>query len=264
MTEPQEPRGTAPAHLTSDELSECAFSPETAAAGLLEHAEGCAACATELADLRLLLTELASLPEPEVPESVVVRMDAAVQRAWQEDDAEQERRAVVASANERRGRKSFWQRAAVPLAAFSLIAVAAVGIGVAVSHSNGSSSSSATSTGISADGKQAAPESDQALTDPTALAWVRSIVPNGTASSTHANESPMGVTGEHCASASIPQRSGYTVLTTSHRQFDGEDATLVVYQDAQEPASPTVFAVVYAGSCPSSASAVLAQGVVSR
>ncbi|HET9169430.1 MAG TPA: hypothetical protein VFN97_08335 [Actinospica sp.] len=263
MTEPQEPRGTAPAHLTTEELSECAFSPETAAVSLLEHAEGCPACAAELADLRLLLTELAALPDPEVPESVVVRMDAAIERAWQESDAEQERQSLVTASNARRGRRSFWQRAAVPLASLSLIAVVAVGIGVAVSHTESSTTSAASSAG-SAEGKQAAPESDQALTDPTALAWVRSVVPGGTtANSTHVDESPM-VVGVHCATPGLPQRSGETVLTSSHREFDGQAATLVVYQDAQKPASPTVFAVVYAGSCPSASSQVLAQGVVSR
>jgi hypothetical protein len=260
VTEPQEPRGAAPAHLTPDELSECAFSPETVAAGLREHAEGCPACSVELNDLRLLLSELAELPEPELPESVAVRMDAAIERAWQDIDAEQERRATVARANARRGRQSPWRKFALPLASLSLIAVAAVGIGVVVSHTS-TNSSAGSPAGVSAEN---APRSSQALTNPEALAWARSILPSdGTGTYGGTAISP-NVEGVHCADASIPQRSGETVLTTSHREFDGQPATLVLYTDAKEPASSTVYAVVYAGSCPSSASIMLAQGIVSR
>lgn len=259
MTEPQEPRGAAAAHLTPEELSECAFSPETASAGQLEHAQGCPECAAELADLRVLLTELAALPEPEVPESVVIRMDAAVARAWQEADAEREQEKqqdrAGASATGRPGRWS-WRKLAVPLASLSLIAIAGIGIGVAVSHtgSNASSAGSA-SSGVSA---ESAPRGSQALTDPTLIAWVHSSVSSGLPKS-----SPM-VAENGCAQTGAPKLSGYTVLTTSHREFENQAATLVVYQNAQEPASPTVYAVVYAGSCPSSASAVLAEGSVSR
>jgi hypothetical protein len=258
--EPQEPRGAAAAHLTSEELSECAFSPETAPAGLLEHAQGCPKCAAELADLRALLTELVALPEPAVPESVVVRIDAAVERAWQEADAEQEREKqrdrAGATSTARPGRWS-WRKLAVPLASLSLIAIAGIGIGVAVSHSgsNAISSAGSASSGVSA---QNIPRSSQELTDPTLVAWVRSSLASG-----QPKNSPMVAQGD-CAPTSAPKRSGYTALTASHREFENQAATLIVYQNVQEPASPTVYAVVYAGSCPSSASVVLAQGSVSR
>ncbi|MBR7824794.1 hypothetical protein KDK95_00620 [Actinospica sp. MGRD01-02] len=259
MTEPQEPRGAAAAHLTPEELSECAFSPETAPAGLLEHAQGCPECAAELSGLRVLLSELAALPEPEVPESVVIRMDAAVQRAWQEADAEQERdkqRDRVGTASAARPGRWSWRKLAVPLASLSLIAIAGIGIGVAVSHSGSNASSTGSaSSGVSV---QNAPRSNQDLTDPALVAWVHSSLAGGQPKS-----SPMVAEG-NCAQASAPKRSGYTVLTTAHRVFENQAATLVVYQNAQEPASSTVYAVVYAGSCPSSASVVLAQGSVSR
>ena len=267
MTEPQEPRGAAPAHLTPEELSDCAFSPETAAEGLLEHVEGCADCAAELAELRGLLAELAALPEPEFPESVAIRMDAAIARAWLDVDAEQEAEreaassaAAAAAAGARRGRRPSWRKIAIPLGSLSLIALAAVGIGVALDHSS-SGISASSSSGVSA---ASVPQSNQGLTDPTILAWVRSVLPSSTkAGAAHEHASPMTL-GAYCAATSIPQRSGYTVLTTSQREFENQPATLVVYQDAKEPASPTVLAVVYAGSCASSASGVLAEGTVSR
>jgi hypothetical protein len=62
----------------------------------------------------------------------------------------------------------------------------------------------------------------------------------------------------------LPQRAGFTVETTSARQFHGREATLVVYQNSEEPASTTVYAVVYAGSCPTVSSEILDQGPVSR
>jgi hypothetical protein len=90
---------------------------------------------------------------------------------------------------------------------------------------------------------------------------VRSVLPTNASSGPLL--SPMA-NGEHCANPSVPQRSGSTVLTTSHREYEGQAATLVVYQDTQKPASPTYYAVVYAGPCPSSAAEILAQGLVSR
>ena len=269
MTEPQEPRGTAPAHLTTEELSECAFSPETAAAGLLEHAEGCGRCSAELADLRLVLTELAALPEPALPESVGIRLDAAVVRAWQEADADAEAAAgAAASAVDaaRRGpARPFWRKIAIPLGSLSLIVLAIFGTGSLLTNS-GSSSSSATAGAAT----QAATESNGSVTNLALEAWVHSVLPGsatyGTAMPDGAQpaHSPMAQPA-HCAvGADTPQRSGYTVLTTSQREYQGRPATLVVYQDAQKPASPTVYAVVYASFCPSSSSAILAQGPVSR
>jgi hypothetical protein len=274
VTEPQEPRGTASNHLTTDELSECAFSPETAAAGWLEHAEGCPACAAELADLRLLLTGLAELPEPELPESVGIRLDAAVARAWQEADADAEREAAAearsAAGSRRTGRRS-WRRLAVPLGSLALIAAVAVGVG-ALLHSSSPSHSASSSSGVSAD----APSGNSAVAESSVAAWVQStLAMNGAESATPApgasgagkvprSSYAMGqAKGLQCAS--VPPRTGYTPLATSRREFDGVSATLIVYQNAKEPASNTVYAVVYAGSsCPGPESSVLAQGSVDR
>jgi hypothetical protein len=264
VTEPQEPRGAAPAHLTPDELSECAFSPETAPAGLLEHAEGCPDCAAELADLRLLLTELAALPEPELPESVAIRMDAAVARAWQEVDAEQEAAADRSAASARRGRRPSWRKIAIPLSALSLIVLAIVGVGEFLAHDNTTNTTASSSAGVAENGPGVTPERYGPLTNSTVLAWVHSVLPtNGTHNSSGPMISPK-VEGGACAAPGTPQLPGYTVLTTSHREYEGQAATLVVYQNTKEPASPTVYAVVYAGSCPSSTSGILAAGSVSR
>ena len=258
MTEPQEPRSTTPNHLTSDELSECAFSPETAPAGWLEHAQGCAECSTELAELRLLLAQLAELPEPELPEAVVIRLDAAVARAWQQADAEQEAEreaaaSAAALAAARRGRRWSWRKIALPLGSLALIALVVIGVGSLVRSSVDSSSSSGSASAATAQGGGSATQS--LLTQ-----WVRSVV------TPVKSEGPRRATtmaqAQPCAT--IPKLGGYTVLTTSQREFQGEHATLVVYQNAQEPSSSTVYAVVYEGSCPTSASRILAQGVVSR
>jgi hypothetical protein len=250
VTEPQEPRSTASNHLTPEELSECAFSPETAAAGWLEHADGCAECSAELADLRLLLTELAELPEPEVPESVVIRLDAAVARAWQEADAEAA--AAVKAARAPRGTRRSWRKIAIPVGSLALIALVAIGIGSMIRSDNVTSSSS-TSSGA-AGTAAAGPYSYGPITQSSLAQWVRSVLPSG-------GEHPLA-DGMRCTAA--PPRAGYTVLTTSERDYEGALATLIVYQNAQEPSSNTVYAVVYKGSCASSPSEILAQGPVSR
>lgn len=258
MTEPQEPRSTTPNHLTSDELSECAFSPETAPAGWLKHAEGCAECSGRLADLRLVLAQLAELPEPELPESVAIRLDAAVARAWQEADAEQEA-AAKASARARGTRRS-WRKFAIPLSSLALIAVVVVGVGAVLDHVSSSSSGGASTTAAGA-----APNSNGAITNPALAGWVRSVLPETASSATGGAQRPKSsAMAETPRCATIPQRVGETVLTTSQRVFEGESATLVVYQNAQEPSPSTVYAVVYEGSCPNSRSEILAQGSVSR
>lgn len=256
MTEPQEPRSATLDHLTDEEASECAYSPETAAAGWLEHAEGCARCTAEIADLQLVLARLADLPEPAFPDAVGIRIDAALERAWQETDAERD--AAVPSAP-RRARFS-WRRIAVPLGALALVVAAGAGLD-AVLHQGVSTSGTATS--VSAPNAAGMATADEALSQ-----WVRSVVPgysastnSGIQSPAHAHASTLGPM-EECKG--LPQRAGFTIETTSARQFHGREATLVVYRNSEEPASTTVYAVVYAGSCPTSSSEILDQGPVSR
>lgn len=266
MTEPQEPRSAAPQHPAPEELSVYVFSPQEAAAGVREHTEGCAVCAAEVEDLRLVLSGLAQLPEPELPVEVGIRLDAAIARAWQEADADQAAEAAAPPASPRRRRS--WRRFAAPVGALGLLVVAGVGVGLALSHGQ---SSSATASGSAA----------QAPVDAKLNQWVHSVLPDDTPGAGPAQTSSgmnpqvqngsigtMATTakGAHSADscASYPQRTGYQVLTTSQREFDGKQATLVVYQNAAGPASPTVYAVVYAGPCPSSSSQVLDQGFVSR
>ena len=255
MTEPQEPRSAAPDHLTEEEASECAFSPETAAAGWLEHAEGCARCAAEIADLKLVLAQLADLPKPAFPHEVGIRIDAALERAWQEADAERE--AAVSSVPHRA--RFSWRRFAVPLGALALVVAAGAGLD-AVLHQGVSASSNASSG--AAPNAAGAESPDEALSQ-----WVLSVLPGSAPTNSmiqspaHAHASTLGPM-EECKG--LPQRAGFTVETTSARQFHGREATLVVYQNSEEPASTTVYAVVYAGSCPTVSSEILDQGPVSR
>lgn len=258
MTKPQEPRETTPAHLTPEELSECAFSPETAAAGLLEHAGDCPACSAELADLRLVLTELAALPEPALPESVAIRLDAAVVRAWQEADAESEAsaRAAASAAVAARRRRPSWRKIAIPLGALSLIVLAVFGVGSLLNNDPSVSAASGTPAA-----RPGVTQGYDSVTDSALAAWVHDVLPGSTA---QPKKSAMAQS-VHCpANPVTPQRPGYTVLTTSQHEYHGRPATLVVYQDTQKPAAATVYAVVYAGFCPSATSAVLAEGTVSR
>ncbi|HEX4791712.1 MAG TPA: hypothetical protein VH372_24820 [Actinospica sp.] len=263
MTEPQEPRSAAAEHLAPEELSEYAYSPETAAARLREHAEACAACAAEIEDLRLVLATLAELPEPALPVEVGVRLDAALARAWQEADAEREAAAVPVRPAARSRRRS-WGRIAKPVGALGVLVLAGVGTGYALSQSGGTSSSSASGSAA-----------QNANNDSALSQWVRSVLPRpAAAGGVTPGQSPQVESGRKSPAesattmaspcASYPQRTGYTVLATAERQFEGEPATLVVYQNATGPASDTVFAVVYAGPCPQSSSQVLDEGVVSR
>jgi hypothetical protein len=278
VTEPQEPRGGAPLHPTPEELSGYAHSPQEAAASLREHTEGCAACAAEVEDLRLVLATLAQLPEPALPAEVGIRLDAALARAWQEADAEQVDAEQIAfgrpaagspsasgGASGRRGWRLGWRRLALPLGALGLLVVAGVGVGFALSQ--GGTAGSTSSAGAAA----------QSGSDAALNTWVRSVLPratyNGAVGATtpgaipqvqNGTDSSAGAAHPNSVCASYPQRTGYTVLTTAERTFDGRPATLVVYQNDQGPASPTVFAVVYAGPCPNASSQVLDQGVVSR
>ena len=257
MTEPQEPRGATPAHLTTEEVSELAFSPETAAAGVLEHVHGCPRCSDEVADLRLVLTELAALPEPALPESVAIRLDAAVVRAWQEADAESEAsaRAAASAAVAAKRRRPSWRKIAIPLGSLSLIVLAVFGIG-ALANNNPSASTASGSTAAQPDA-----QGNDTVTNSALTTWVHDVLPTDSASP---KKSAM-VESVHCSVGTVPPpRSGYTALTTSQREYRGQPAMLVVYQDTQKPASPTVYAVVYAGFCPSATSEILAQGLVSR
>jgi hypothetical protein len=258
----------------------------------MEHAEGCAECTAELADLRLLLAELAELPEPELPESVGIRLDAAVARAWQEADAEAERKAASdareAASTRRSGRRS-WRRFAVPLGSLALILAVVAGVGALLHSSSPGSSSSASSgsggVGIGSPafgGKEPAPASSavaawvHSLLSPSAAANSRGVTPEAAGATSGGGSSNNGAKQPQASAlakpdallcSSVPQIAGYTVLTISRREFDGVAATLVVYQSqsTKEPAPNTVYAVVYAGSaCPSSTSPVLAQGTVPR
>jgi hypothetical protein len=247
-----------------------AFSPQEAAAGVGEHAEGCAACAAEVEDLRMVLAGLAQLPEPELPVEVGVRLDAAIARAWQEADAEQAAAAAAASAR----RRFSWRRFAVPVGALCLLAVGGVGAGLALNH--GSQGSPSAASGAAAENS-----GDVALNQ-----WVHSVLPGdsyGTGAQSpggatpqvqngskapHVTQGPLtqgpSASGGVSACPSYPQLAGYRVLTAAEREFEGKQATLVVYQNDEGPASATVYAVVYAGPCPNASSEVLDQGVVSR
>lgn len=264
MTEPQQPRSEALGHPAPDELSLYAYGAQEAAPGVHEHVEECASCAAELADLRLVLSTLADLPEPELPVEVGIRLDAALERAWQEADAEQE--AAAAAPTAAGARRRSWRKFAMPVGAFGLLVVAGVGVGLAVNEqTSGGGSASGSSAAAPAQG------SDSALTS-----WVHSVLP---ASPDKANNSSAGpgahsqgteevpkasANSVHSACPGYPERAGYRIVTTAQREFDGWPATLIVYQNDQGPASSTVFAVVYAGPCPTASSTVLDQGLVSR
>jgi hypothetical protein len=266
VIEPQEPRSTRAEHPAPEELSEFAFSPEDATAALRGHVEACRACGTEVADLRTVLASLAEFPEPVVPVSVGIRLDAAIARAWQEADAEHEAAtragtgvAVPSRAGSARPRTR-WHRLALPLGTLCLVVLGVIGVGELLGEGN----VNATSAGGSTAGAAPAAAGDSALT-----AWVRSVLP-GADGRAGLDSSPQAAAGSsngffaHPECADVPARAGYTLVATSQRVFHGRQATLVVYQNDQEPASAPLFAVAYAGSCPTPSSMILDEGVVSR
>jgi hypothetical protein len=221
-------------------------------------------CAAEIEDLHLVLATLAELPEPELPAEVAVRLDAAIARAWQEADAEQASAPTPVRSAAQGRRRISWSKLALPIGGLGVLVLAGVGIGYAVSQSGVNASSASGSAA-------------QGGADDTALSqWVHSVLPEPAAAGTAGTAAPDNgpqVQPEHKSTAqtqnvptcpSYPQRAGYSVLTTAAKQFDGEPATLVVYQNDTGPASNTVFAVVYAGPCPTSSSQILDEGSVSR
>lgn len=277
MRNPQEPRDAAPAHLDDEGVSECAFSPEQAAPSALEHAAGCADCSARIEELSRLLASLADLPEPEVPESVLIRLDATVERAWLEADAETERKVRT---ERRRRRFRAWVPLTVPVAALGVIVGAVVGL-----SSLTGGSSSATSAGAPAGAaagsanvpgvKPQAQGNNEALLTQMATAALKTVsgannlsagaaggvtmpVPTSTASPSAPKFSAMA------SCFAPPTLTGYTVAAAAAETYSGRQASLVVYRNDNEPASTTTFyAVLYAGPCPDSSSTVLDEGSVS-
>ena len=257
-------------HPTPEELSDYAYSPQEAAPGLHEHLADCPDCAAEVDEIGTLLASLADLREPALPESVGIRLDAAVARAWQEADAQREH-----AAHERSGRRrgTAWRKIALPVGALCLLALGAVGVGELIGQGGGKVSSAAGSA--ASPGYGAVSSGDAALSE-----WVHNVLvgsmgvtgqnapaathaqrPNG--SSPHAS-GKQNATNSQLVCSSAPRRTGFTVLSAVSAAFQGRQATLVVYGYSGEPASATVYAVVYAGSCPATPGEILDQGYVSR
>jgi len=257
-------------HPAPEELSDYAYSPQEAAEGLREHLADCPDCAAEVDGIGALLASLADLPEPALPESVGIRLDAALARAWQEADAQQER-AVHERVGRRRG--AAWRKIALPVGALCLLALGAVGVGELIGQSGGKSS--AASSGAAAPAV-AAPSTEYGTStsgDVALTEWVHSVLAetpapvttNGpNASAPRASAKPNMADGVVLRCTSAPRRPGFTVLSAVSQVFRGQRATLVVYGYSGEPASATVYAVVYAGSCPATPGQILDQGYVSR
>ncbi len=124
----------------------------------------------------------------------------------------------------------------MPLGALVLVLAAGAGIGALLHQAGSGSTNAASGTAPNAAG---AKTTDEALSQ-----WVHSVlVPSYSAETNqapaHPHASSLGPM-EQCTG--IPQRAGFTVETTSMRQFQGREATLVVYQNSEEPASTTVYA----------------------
>lgn len=276
----QEPRDAASGHLDDEGVSECAFSPEQAAPGALEHAAGCPDCTARIEELGRLLASLADLPEPEIPESVLIRLDATVARAWQEADAEARQQLRA----KQRRRTRAWRRLAVPATALAVIIGAVVGFASLV-HLGGDSASTATSAGAPAAAgrgtttlpgakpmgqSQLTEMASEALNPPSASAvqghgtGVESTPTVTTPGSLGAVATASPKSNAMAACFRAPARAGYTVAAVAPETYSGVEASLIVYRNDEEPASTTTFyAVLYAGSCPDSTSRVLDEGLVS-
>lgn len=274
MRNPQEPRDAASAHLDDEGVSECAFSPEQAAPGALEHAAGCADCSARIEELGRLLASLADLPEPEVPESVHLRLDATIERAWQEADAEAERKSRT---DRRRRRFRAWMPLAVPVAALGVIVGAVAGLSALGGTSGSSSAAPAGVSAGAANGPEVRPGAR--AENETLLTQMASAALKSGSSATSLRPGTAGNSGTVPAQASTvapsspefsgvatcaPALTGYTVAAAAPENYSGREASLVVYRNDKEPASTTTFyAVLYAGSCPNPSSVVLDEGSVS-
>jgi hypothetical protein len=154
----------------------------------------------------------------------------------------------------------------VPISTLGVVAGAVAGIVVLVTHGGTPTATSVTSAAGSAPTFRSYSSADLTLTrmvqaalaDSTFGAAARN---NGTVavpSTPKASPHPMAT----CFRA--PALAGYSVVGSAPESTSGVDSSLVIYRDANEPASSTaLYAVLYAGSCPDSSSAVLDQGLVS-
>lgn len=281
MRNPQEPRDAVAGHLGDEEVSDCALGPEQAAAGVLEHVAGCTECAARVEELSGLLVALAALPEPEIPESVLIRLDATIEQAWKSADEEAARTSARARTRRARG----WRRLIVPITALGVLAGGVAGVGYLISyaglhggsasHSAGSASGSERVTAAAGEGApNALASADAGLTALARQAFATgpTHVPRGTLSGgagsagpTQTGMQPHSQTQNHGAAqcAQTPTRAGYTVWTEVPETYTGQNSTLVLYRNDEEPASSTAYlAVVYAGSCPDAAAPILDQGLV--
>jgi hypothetical protein len=275
---PQEPRDGGSGHLDLEGLSECAYSPQEAAPASLEHAGRCAECAARIEELSRLLTALADLPEPELPQSVLVRLDATLEQAWQEAEE-----TAASSARQVPRPRRAWRRLAVSITLLTVFAGVFFG-GLGFLISLGSSTSAGTAATSSA-GEAGGISGPDAAADPMLNQMVQKAVAQGEfsadegggADSTAGSDVPApGGTATALALHGMagcfraPTRMGYRVVGAAPETYTAGGTTapvgasLVVYRDDEEPASSTVlYAVLYAGSCPDSWSQVLDEGPVS-
>ena len=254
-------------HLGDEDLSEYAFSPEQASADAVEHTAGCATCTARVEELRGILAALADLPEPEIPASVLARLDATLEQAWQEAD---ETALALSRSAQRRATRNWWRRLAVPITALAVFVGAVAGVGYLITRAGSAVTSATSASGVASAHSgavpDAAPGADPNLTEMTREALTPGIF-NGNDTGATEREPSASATSIHAysqAECHAPARAGYTLETIVAETYVGRNASLVVYRDDKEPADTTTFYVVlYAGSCPIGSSAVLDEGLVS-
>ncbi len=265
MTTAHEPRRGPGVHLSTEDLSALAEGAEPTAEGASEHLLGCAACRGEVDAIAELLAAFETFDEPEIPQEVAIRIDAALAREAAARTASSSPAASASASADgvsgARRRRRLSRGFAWGLASLAVVA-GGVTLAVNLISTNAPMSGSAASSGAAIKpyaSVEAGPQraegqlSSPGLIAPTsALAiWVKQAL---------AGTRPDAQINSPCLAD--PAFGGEQPLRVVNGTYEGVSAALVVYANGTDP--KTVRAVVYAQPCAASSYRVLAQGIVAK
>ena len=259
-------------HLTADELSATAETLRRGGAQPEQDRAGCQVCRERVEDLLAVLDALPRLERPALPQTVAIRLDAALAREARQRAADAGNGLVPTPARRRRlgmNRRLGWATAGLALVC---IALSAAALGGAFNTAG-----SATATGQPALGSDttqvpAVPSPvDSALLQSAAAsslsAWALSVLADPSDDVTASGkEGPMvGINSAASVEAAVcaadPAFKGLTPIAEQQGIYDGTSSELIVY-GTPDQASSTAYAVAFALPCTRSDYRILSQGSV--
>lgn len=254
-------------HLTADELSAAAESVRRGGAQPEADGAGCGVCRGRVEDLLVVLDTLPRLERPALPQTVAIRLDAALVREAQRRAAEGPGPAAARRRRFGAKRGLGWAVAGLALACGTLSAAALGGV-------FSGSSTPATATAGSTPGPAEHPNLGlpsavasalgQSVAASSLAAWAVSVLTGPSADAASGKEGPMTETGgagsaEAALCAEDPAYKGLTAIAKRQGTYDGTSAELVVYGTPGQTAG-TGFAVAFALPCAIGDYRILSQG----